>query len=35
MAMNYRILGGTGIEVSAYCLGTMMFGAAGNPDHDI
>ena len=33
--MNYRILGGTGIEVSAYCLGTMMFGAAGNPDHDI
>src|ERR1017187_2775739 len=35
MTMNYRILGGTGIEVSAYCLGTMMFGAAGNPDHDI
>jgi aryl-alcohol dehydrogenase-like predicted oxidoreductase len=34
MTMNYRILGGTGIEVSAYCLGTMMFGAAGNPDHD-
>jgi aryl-alcohol dehydrogenase-like predicted oxidoreductase len=34
MAMNYRILGGTGIEVSAYCLGTMMFGADGNPDHD-
>ncbi|MGR6914262.1 aldo/keto reductase [[Actinomadura] parvosata] len=32
--MRYRILGGTGIEVSAYCLGTMMFGAAGNPDHD-
>jgi aryl-alcohol dehydrogenase-like predicted oxidoreductase len=32
--MNYRILGGTGIEVSAYCLGTMMFGADGNPDHD-
>lgn len=34
MTMNYRILGGTGIEVSAYCLGTMMFGAVGNPDHD-
>jgi aryl-alcohol dehydrogenase-like predicted oxidoreductase len=32
--MNYRILGGTGIEVSAYCLGTMMFGADGNRDHD-
>jgi aryl-alcohol dehydrogenase-like predicted oxidoreductase len=32
--MNYRILGGTGIEVSAYCLGTMMFGADGNPDHN-
>src|SRR5215472_14325724 len=34
MTMNYRTLGGTGIEVSAYCLGTMMFGAVGNPDHD-
>src|ERR1700685_4478704 len=34
MTMNYRALGGTGIEVSAYCLGTMMFGADGNPDHD-
>ncbi|MFF0860537.1 aldo/keto reductase [Nonomuraea sp. NPDC003560] len=32
--MRYRILGGTGIEVSAHCLGTMMFGSAGNPDHD-
>jgi aryl-alcohol dehydrogenase-like predicted oxidoreductase len=32
--MTYRTLGGTGIQVSAYCLGTMMFGAAGNPDHD-
>ncbi|MFE2411788.1 aldo/keto reductase [Kitasatospora sp. NPDC059408] len=32
--MRYRVLGGTGIEVSAYCLGTMMFGAIGNPDHD-
>ncbi|MGW7431358.1 aldo/keto reductase [Streptomyces sp. NPDC054861] len=32
--MRYRILGGTGIDVSTYCLGTMMFGAVGNPDHD-
>jgi len=32
--MRYRVLGGTGIEVSAHCLGTMMFGAIGNPDHD-
>lgn len=29
-----RSLGTTGIQVSAYCLGTMMFGAWGNPDHD-
>jgi aryl-alcohol dehydrogenase-like predicted oxidoreductase len=32
--MRYRALGGTGIEVSVYCLGTMMFGEVGNPDHD-
>ncbi|MEU8173569.1 aldo/keto reductase [Microbispora hainanensis] len=33
--MRYRMLGRTGIQVSPYCLGTMMFGAAiGNPDHD-
>jgi aryl-alcohol dehydrogenase-like predicted oxidoreductase len=32
--MRYRVLGGTGIEVSAHCLGTMMFGAIGNTDHD-
>ncbi|WP_232664600.1 aldo/keto reductase [Pseudonocardia sp. TRM90224] len=32
--MRYRTLGGTGIEVSAHCLGTMMFGEVGNPDHD-
>jgi aryl-alcohol dehydrogenase-like predicted oxidoreductase len=32
--MRYRTLGGTGIEVSAYCLGTMMFGEVGNSDHD-
>ncbi len=32
--MRYRVLGGTGIEVSVHCLGTMMFGFVGNPDHD-
>jgi len=32
--MKYRTLGRTGIEVSPYCLGTMMFGAMGNPDHE-
>jgi aryl-alcohol dehydrogenase-like predicted oxidoreductase len=32
--MRYRVLGGTGIEVSTHCLGTMMFGAIGNPDRD-
>jgi aryl-alcohol dehydrogenase-like predicted oxidoreductase len=32
--MRYRVLGGTGIEVSVHCLGTMMFGAVGNTDHD-
>jgi aryl-alcohol dehydrogenase-like predicted oxidoreductase len=29
-----RTLGGTGIKVSTYCLGAMMFGAWGNPDRD-
>jgi hypothetical protein len=31
-----RVLGGTGIQVSTYCLGlgAMMFGSVGNPDHD-
>ena len=32
--MRYRTLGRTGIKVSAYALGAMMFGAIGNPDHD-
>ncbi len=32
--MQYRTLGRTGIKVSAYCLGAMMFGGMGNPDHD-
>jgi len=32
--MQYRTLGRTGIVVSPYCLGAMMFGTMGNPDHD-
>ena len=32
--MKYRTLGRTGIQVSPYCLGTMMFGQAGNTDRD-
>ena len=32
--MEYRLLGRTGLEVSSLCLGAMMFGAWGNPDHD-
>jgi aryl-alcohol dehydrogenase-like predicted oxidoreductase len=32
--MRYRTLGATGIEVSTHCLGAMMFGAVGNPDHE-
>ena len=32
--MKYRTLGRTGIKVSPHCLGAMMFGAVGNPDHD-
>ncbi|MDR3471334.1 MAG: aldo/keto reductase [Devosia sp.] len=32
--MQYRPLGRTGIKVSPYCLGAMMFGATGNPDHE-
>ena len=32
--MEYRTLGGTGVKVSHLCLGAMMFGAWGNPDHD-
>jgi aryl-alcohol dehydrogenase-like predicted oxidoreductase len=34
MTLRYRPLGGTGIRVSTYCLGTMMLGADGNRDHD-
>ena len=32
--MEYRPLGATGVHVSPLCLGAMMFGAWGNPDHD-
>ncbi|MEU1734595.1 hypothetical protein [Streptosporangium sp. NPDC020145] len=32
--MRTRPLGRTGMRVSPYCPGTMMFGRAGNPDHD-
>jgi aryl-alcohol dehydrogenase-like predicted oxidoreductase len=33
--MRYRTFGRTGIKVSPYALGAMMFGATvGNPDHD-
>jgi aryl-alcohol dehydrogenase (NADP+) len=32
--MQYRALGRTGIKVSPYCLGAMMFGAIANPDHE-
>jgi aryl-alcohol dehydrogenase-like predicted oxidoreductase len=32
--MEYRILGRTGVKVSPLCLGAMMFGAWGTPDHD-
>lgn len=31
--MQYKVLGGTGLQVSRFCLGTMMFGAMGNTDH--
>jgi len=31
--MDTRTLGTTGVHVSEYCLGAMMFGKWGNPDH--
>src|SRR5579859_1481212 len=34
LGMRMRTLGGTGIKVTPYCLGAMMFGAWGNPDHE-
>ena len=32
--MEYRSLGGTGLQVSTHCLGAMMFGPWGNEDVD-
>jgi aryl-alcohol dehydrogenase-like predicted oxidoreductase len=32
--VEYRTLGRTGMQVSPLCLGAMMFGAWGEPDHD-
>src|SRR5215218_5210155 len=32
--MRYRRFGRTGVHVSSLCLGAMMFGQWGNPDHD-
>ena len=32
--MEFRTLGRTGVKVSPLCLGAMMFGSWGNPDHD-
>jgi aryl-alcohol dehydrogenase-like predicted oxidoreductase len=32
--MRMRTLGSTGVQVSSFCLGAMMFGAWGNPDHE-
>src|ERR1700719_2015284 len=34
MAFEHRKLGSTGVSVSPLCLGTMMFGAWGNTDHE-
>ena len=34
MAIEQRKLGSTGVSVSPLCLGTMMFGAWGNTDHE-
>jgi aryl-alcohol dehydrogenase-like predicted oxidoreductase len=30
----WRVLGASGVQVSRFCLGAMMFGEYGNPDHD-
>jgi aryl-alcohol dehydrogenase-like predicted oxidoreductase len=32
--MEMRVLGSTGVRVTPLCLGAMMFGGWGNPDHD-
>ncbi|MBU3701070.1 MAG: aldo/keto reductase [Acidimicrobiia bacterium] len=31
--MQFQVMGTTGVTVSRYCLGAMMFGAMGNTDH--
>ena len=33
-AMYYRPFGRSGIAVSRYCLGAMMFGSMGNPNRE-
>jgi len=33
VSVDHRLLGRTGVHVSALCLGAMMFGAWGEPDH--
>jgi aryl-alcohol dehydrogenase-like predicted oxidoreductase len=32
--MQMRVLGATGVQVTSLCLGAMMFGSWGNPDHE-
>src|SRR5712691_12555703 len=32
--VEYRTLGRTGVKVTPLCLGAMMFGEWGNPDHE-
>jgi aryl-alcohol dehydrogenase-like predicted oxidoreductase len=32
--MEMRVLGRTGVQVTPLCLGAMMFGSWGNPDHE-
>jgi aryl-alcohol dehydrogenase-like predicted oxidoreductase len=32
--MQMRVLGATGVQVTPLCLGAMMFGSWGNPDHE-
>src|SRR6185295_12686697 len=33
-SMQMRTLGRSGVQVSEFCLGAMMFGPWGEPDHD-
>ena len=34
LVVDHHLLGSTGVSVSKMCLGAMMFGAWGNPDHE-